>query len=219
MNYCSYETVNQGCKLSISFKFMVGQHHQSAVSPIACSLKTNSPFIYFILFYFFSRTYHFLQAFKMGFFAQSPRAHLFMSSARIRRNSIQCIGSGGGCDTGLMLYYSGHQTYSFLFRQLHPLIYWFFYWASFCHLIDYCYCSGLCSFTFPLWHGKFPLLHYSGDTGPWIHSTDGYCMWCNNTSHFLDISRGTKEDEGLISGPEIEWHWPVPANTIKDYPH
>lgn len=150
----------------------------------------------------------------MGFFTQSPKAHLFMSSARTQRNTTQCIGSGGGCDTGLMLCYSGHQMCSFLSRQLHPFIYWFFYRTSFRHLIHYCYCSGICSFTFPLWHGKFPLQHYSGDAGPWIHSTDGYCMWCKNTLNSLDISKGTKESEDLISGPEIEWHWPVPANTI-----
>lgn len=41
MSYCRSEIVNQGCKLSISFKFMEGQQRQRTASPMGCSQKIN----------------------------------------------------------------------------------------------------------------------------------------------------------------------------------
>lgn len=71
MSYCSSEIVNQGCKLSISFKFMVEQQHQSTVSPMGCSQKTN--------FFFFLGTSPYSVSFKGRKLAQSPKVRVVMS--------------------------------------------------------------------------------------------------------------------------------------------
>lgn len=53
-----------------------------------------------------------------------------LSDQSQKEHFIQCIGSGGGCDTGLMLYNAGHQMWSFVSRQLHLFTYCFLYWTS-----------------------------------------------------------------------------------------
>lgn len=70
MSYCSSEIVNQGCKLSISFKFMEGQQHQRTASPMGCSQKIN------VLFLLFLRTWPYSAMLQYGKLAsQSAYAH------------------------------------------------------------------------------------------------------------------------------------------------
>lgn len=72
MSYCSSEIVNQGCKLSISFKFMVGQQRQRTVSTMGCSQKINSFFCLFL------RTLPYSAMFQYRKLAQSPKVHMAM---------------------------------------------------------------------------------------------------------------------------------------------
>lgn len=154
MNNCSSETVNQDCKLSISFKFMVGQQHQSTVSPTGCSLKTN--FCYYYYYYYYGHNY-ILQTFKVVEFLLRIPKYIWSRAVSTFTSFCQLVTQLSGLEgilfnvpdleENVMLYYEGHQMYSLVFRHLHLFNCCFLYWNSFCQQIRYCYFSGICSLT------------------------------------------------------------------------